>query len=220
MKVTKLSRTKNGKRINVFLNNEFTFAIEENTLLKFDIYKDYELSESEKEKILEYDMSEYGYRQAIHYLERRLRSEKEIKDYLTKKLKDTRSEKIEKNILIEKIIERLSESNYINDHEFALQLIKARKRRGNKSALEIEKDLRKYGIDKEIYENLLKIEYNPTQEVATVERLIEKKLASGRIKNLPPAQRKQKVIEYLLRKGFRWEMINKSNIMTDEKINK
>lgn len=207
MKVTRLVRTKNKRRISVYIDREFAFAVEESTLLKFNIFEDKELTQEEIAKIKESDNIEFGMRKVLEYLSRRIRSKQEIKRYLeSKEIENT-----------DQIIGKLEIKKYINDLEFATHLIESNKRKKNTSKKELEAKLNKYGIDKGTQREALKNSFDEEESSKVIENLIEKKLATTKINKLSISKQKEKVTEYLLRKGFEWGEIKK---ITEEKLSK
>lgn len=200
MKITGLSRTKNKKRINIEVDEEFAIAIEEGTLIKFNLFVDQQVTKEKLREIKRLDIEEYGFRKSLDFLSRRLRSEKEIFDYLNRRI-ELEDEDL-KNEFINNIIARLEENKYIDDKEFAHFLITSRVKSGKKSRKEIEKDLIKFAIDKDIYEELLKKEYTQAKEIEIIKHLVQKRLSNK--------SEKQKIIEYLLRKGFPWDLVKRS----------
>ena len=107
------------------------------------------------------------------------------------------------------MITKLEHLDLLDDRKFAETLIKDRIGRDNKSRLEIEKTLLKYGVAKDIYKEILDEHFDHEQENRTIENLITKKLRSSKISKLPIRERKIKISEYLIRKGFNWETIKK-----------
>lgn len=201
MKITSLERAKTSNRINVYVDDKFSFAVEESTLTKAGLYKDKYLDLREIEEIKKNDVYFYGLKIATKYLDTRRRSIFEIRQYLIKKLKlkdlDTNLD-----IIITSIIDKLIELELVNDQEFALWVIKSMIEKGNKSPREIEQKLIKFGILRETYTPIINKELTGDQEKVLIKKLILKKLKTSKIKSLPKKERKLKIMYYLTQKGF------------------
>lgn len=135
------------------------------------------------------------------YLGIRNRSEKEIRDYLTKK-------KAEPEI-VEHIVELLKKQKFLNDEEFARGWVRQRAqfRPKGKSALKFE--LIQKGISTDIIEKVLVEEQEDIPDQLTqAMRLIEKRVA--KLKGAPRQEIYNKVGAFLARRGFDWDTIKRS----------
>lgn len=135
------------------------------------------------------------------YLAIRNRSEKEIRDYLTKKKAAPE--------IIEHIVSLLKEQKFLNDETFARSWVaqRARFRPKGKSALKFE--LQQKGIAKEIIEQVLSEEQEDLpDELTQAMRLIEKRVE--KMKDKPRQEIYNKVGAFLARRGFSWEIIKKA----------
>jgi regulatory protein len=122
VKITKISLQKNQKRFNIFLDGKYSFSLSEESLVdshlavgqEFDEGKVKELiSKSEFQKILD---------KALRFVSLRPRSVSEMKQYLGFKLKG----KEESGFLIEKVVDRLIGSKFLDDEVFAKWWIEQR----------------------------------------------------------------------------------------------
>jgi len=141
------------------------------------------------------------FNQAIRFLSYRIRSEKEIRDYLHKKQTPIET--------IEKIVQSLKEHKFINDEEFARRWIESRTTHHLKSKKIIRLELFQKGIDKELIEKLLEGDAEMVvDDIEQARKLIEKKLPH--LQGFPPEEVRQKLGGFLARKGFSWDTIKKS----------
>ncbi|WP_235425115.1 hypothetical protein [Heyndrickxia ginsengihumi] len=84
--ITKISVQKNNpERYNIFLDGQYRFSVDEEVLARFQLLKGKEISSFELDHIMLQDDIRKGVNIAIQFLSFRMRSEKEIKDYLRKK---------------------------------------------------------------------------------------------------------------------------------------
>lgn len=123
---------------------------------------------------------------ALRFVSFRPRSEKEIRDYLAKRLHKIHTSAPS---VLEKVLDRLRELGYADDAKFAAWWIGQRTGRKPKGKKLIEQELRRRGITQEV--NI--------DEKELARRAIEKKI--GKLE-------KPKLIAYLQRRGFDWETIS------------
>ncbi|KKS14302.1 hypothetical protein A2617_03860 [Candidatus Daviesbacteria bacterium RIFOXYD1_FULL_41_10] len=207
-KVTSVEpQKKNSKRFNVFLDGQFAFGADEDLVVNYRLVpgkiieqKDLEklIFEAEVGKLMEKMYNLFSFRQ---------RSEKEIRDYLKtlsfkRKIKD--QEEISP-LVVDLLIERLKQKGMLNDLEFAKAWIEGRRRSKNLGIRALKMELVRKGIGREIIEEVISNEPLAVSEEDLAKLALEKKMRSW--KNLDPKKRKQKAIEYLMRKGFGWEII-------------
>ncbi|MBN1331401.1 RecX family transcriptional regulator [Candidatus Dojkabacteria bacterium] len=198
MKVTRIYRGKKSNRINIDIEEEFGFSVEEDTLIKFDLYVGREINESFVKEIEEFDRSEYLFNKAVGYIARRPRSEKEICEYLEEKSTKRFGEINAGSIA--KAIDKLKGREYLSDAEFTAWFAETRINQRKYSAFQIRSELAlKFGIDKELIGNILAKQNIEEKERDAIESLISKKL--GRYKS------KEKMAQYLKNKGFDWDNI-------------
>ena len=140
---------------------------------------------------------------ALHFLKYRPRSCFEVE----RKLKQKKFSQIE----IEKTIEILKQEKLLDDLEFARLWIRNRNLLSPRGGKLLFLELRKLSVDSEICQKALKIEDLPETEKAKI--VFDKKKKS--LAKLPPKDFKQKMIQYLARRGFDWGTI--SQVLTAEK---
>lgn len=105
----RLSRTKTG-RVNVYLDNHYTFSLGADVVNRVGLQLGQELSDSQIEELREADLVEKGAKAAFQYLSYRPRSEKEIRQRLSRRGFDN---------VMEKVVERLKGQGLVDDVAFA-----------------------------------------------------------------------------------------------------
>ncbi len=128
----------------------------------------------------------------------RQRSEKEIRDYFRIKGKGAYS-----NSVIEDTVKKLKELQLLDDEQFARSWVESRSRK--KGIKVIKQELFYKGISREIIEEVYRQQATGNSESETAEKLLEKKLRVW--KNLEPQKFKQKAYDFLMRRGFEYEVI-------------
>lgn len=142
------------------------------------------------------------YNLSLRYLSYRPRSEKEVFDYLQEKQKKAPSLTDED---IQNIILKLQEYKFINDEDFAKFWIEQRSKYKNKPIRVIEYELKQKGISQEIINSSLFEKDKKETDLENAKKLAAKKMEFYR--GLDPKKRKEKVMNYLLRIGFSYEVV-------------
>ena len=189
--VTKIApAAKTPGRYNVFINDDFSFSLDELQLVNRRIKKGDRLT-AEQYLALKND-SDFGknYVRALDLISRRPRSEKEIRDYGFRK-KWSRD-------ATDKVVIRLREHGYLDDEKFAKIFVVNRVNLHNFSRRKMELELTKRGISREIRDKVL-AENTDFDEQKSLEKLVAKKW--NHYKN------DQKLIAYLARQGFSYDKI-------------
>ncbi len=206
-KVTNLTpQKKDPRRYNLFIDDKFFCGIDESLILTFKLKKGIELDKETLEKIFSQSKLNKIYNRALDYLARRPRSEKEMRDYIKEKITKYKiqiSNDEDLNSTIESLVDRLKSFNYINDLEFAKWWVEQRIERSKPSGLiKIKSELFKKGVDKSIVEKAW-------EELAPSEKDLAKahfeKVASKY--DLTNQKDKKRLVNYMLRQGFKWSII-------------
>ena len=146
------------------------------------------------------------YNLSLRFLSYRPRSEKEILDYLKKKASNSPSLTDD---ITDQIIEKLKDYKFIDDVVFARFWVEQRTKFKHKPIRVIEYELKQKGIDGEIIDEILsRFDGNKEIDLESAKKLAEKKLDFYR--GLPPQKRQEKVMNYLLRKGFNYDIVKKA----------
>ncbi len=207
MKITGIQKQKKQKkRYNLFLDGDFAFGLYDDTILKYGLRTNDELSEDKIKEIREYDEFSFGKYIAYAFLAYKARSRKEI----IKKLKER---KISENI-IEDILKLLTEQKYLDDSSYAklyLENIVSSKPAGRRL---IKLKLGEKGIDKETADKIIEENYDEESEYTAARKLLKK--YSVRLKNKPGPEKKRKSFSYLISRGFDFDLANKIINETEE----
>lgn len=189
-KITNLKQgVKNPNRVNIFVDDKFSFSLDVSQVVELKIKVGQEISEDKLEEFKK--TSEYGklYQRTLEWVLMRPRSEKETRDYLYKKIYD---KKLNKNYINE-IINRLQSKNYLDDLKFAEWYVENRFVKKGISKKRLSMELKKKGISNEIVEKVL--------DVRDDEEEIKKIIAKRRDKYTD-----EKLIQYLCRQGFSYQL--------------
>jgi Uncharacterized protein conserved in bacteria len=139
---------------------------------------------------------------AYFFLKFRPRTEKEIRDYLYKKIIKTHWSRDD----AEKIIEKLKEQQLIDDEKFIELFIKDRttlKPRGKKLLI---RELKQKGINEKLIEDYFS--KNQLDEEILALKILEKRWS--RFKDLPSEKKFEKAARFLLSRGFSFSTTKKT----------
>lgn len=205
MLITKLRQSKRASLVQVFVDEDFLATINKNTLVKYGLYKGFNLSKELWEEIKKVDIETRLYNLALKQIASRPRSQNEMFYYLKRKADKIVEGKEPTEKMIANVIDKLISNNYINDAEFAKWLIDNRLAFKGKSRKELQGELYSKGIPREVAETAL-LEVN----FVDAEYEIIKKLALKRYHTeiLPTDKNQlQKLLNYFMRRGFSYSQI-------------
>ena len=191
MIITNLKQgVKNPNRVNVFVDGKYSFSLDMAQVVDLGVKVEKEISE---EELMEYKgASEFGklYQRALEWVLVRPRSEKELNDYLYKKIYE---KKLDKNY-INNIMKKLKIKKYVDDLRFAEWYVENRFVKKGISKKRLRMELMKKGISKGIIERVLD-NRNDEEEII---KMIAKKRAR---------YDDEKLTQYLCRQGFSYELV-------------
>ncbi|WP_096201680.1 recombination regulator RecX [Bacillus sp. FJAT-45350] len=216
IKVTKITTQKRTQeRFNVFIDRgrgeEYGFSVDQDVLISKGIKKGKELNEDDLKDIFYEDNIKKAYNLAILYLSYRIRTEKEIKDYLLGK-------EMEEEV-ISVIINKLHNYKYIDDLEFAMAFVRTRMNTTVKGPNIIRQELDLKGVKREYIEKAL-LQFTFDDQLEKVKDYLEKK---GKPSSRESASAvKQKISNRLVAKGFSFQIIDEAwklvEVTTDTNI--
>ena len=135
---------------------------------------------------------------AVNLLAYKPRSEEELRQRLLEK-EWTNAE------IVEAVLSKLKEYNYLNDEQFANDFAAARLRQKPIGKRVLKQKLALKKLDKETVEAALETAFEETPEEDVIERAIEKRL---RLKGKPETREdSKKFYDYLLRQGFSYDLV-------------
>ena len=200
-KITAIKQQKRKGRFNVYVDGKFGFASPAETLAKAGLAIGQELSKEEIGTLKHQEAVDKLYNQALRFLSYRPRSEREVRDYLLKKIK------ISKNSpeIAELAITKLKLLELVNDEEFARWWLEQRNQFRPKGIYVLKQELYKKGISQNIIVQLLNGSIVKEAELEGAKKAAQKKL--GSLKSLAPGETRQKLTSFLVYRGFSYEII-------------
>lgn len=204
--VTQLSPQKKAKRFNLYLDGKYAFSVGEFTILENDLKVGKKLGKEQIELIISKEKSSGYLDMVLRYLSVRPRSQKEIQDYLQKKVANKEGIKFNEaknNPIMENIIDKLKKYNYVNDKDFAQWFLKSRLKSKHHSIRLIKYQLQSKGIAKTTLDKLQLPKISEKQNaIVAVEKRVK------RWQNLPAIEFKKKFFQFLAYRGFDFETIS------------
>ena len=195
MRITKVApATRTTGRYNIFVDGHYSFSLDEFQLVQYSLHSGQEIDET---KLAELQAeSDFGknYIRAVDLISRRLRSEREIRDYARRKQWDRDN--------TERVIARLYDRGYLNDLVFAQAFVRSRQSSRKYSRRRIERDLVNKGISHRIIQQALDEEAGMADDNDALTNLVAKKY--HRYDDI------NKLKAYLARAGFRYDDINRA----------
>lgn len=200
--ITKITtQEKNKDRFNIFIDSgngeEYAFSVDSDVMIKFQLKKGMEIDEFSTMEIQYQDDIRKAYNLAVHYLSRRMRSQKEIAEYLEQKQME--------EPVINEVLHKLTGQNYINDEEYAFAYVRTQMNTTDKGPEVIKTELKEKGIQGELLDRALR-EFTFDTQIEKASLIAEKFFK----KNTKDSQRvtKQKLENLLLRKGYLYAVIH------------
>lgn len=177
---------KNKSRVNVYLDDEFAFALYLETAIQQGIKKGSELSEKQAEEVRKADEEKYAFTVALRFIATKMRTRKEVSDKLKQKELSTQA--------IQAATVKLEEYGYLDDAEYARLYAKELGRKYGKHVICQKMKLR--GLSDELI-----IKETDTLETSeALEELVQR--YQRRFQSEDPHTKKQKIIRALMGKGF------------------
>lgn len=203
MKITSITiQARDKDRVNVSVDGKYRFSLDILQVGDLGIKIGNEYSEDELAKLEE--ESQFGklYARALEYSLMRPHSTREIKDYLYRKTRDTRTKegKVRKGVsqqLTERVLERLIQKGYVDDEKFARFWIENRNLKKGSSMRKLSAELSAKGVDRSIIDTLL--DESDRTDIDELQKIIEKKRSRY--------DDEQKFMAYLARQGFSYDDI-------------
>ncbi len=189
--------TRKGKSVNLIFDEGEKIILPYDLYLQLGIYKGTIINEKEKNKLLN-KIDTYNTKQnAFRYLSGRNHSKNELRIKLLRKGY--------KNEIIKNVIFDLERLGYLNDEDFTYNFYKVNIKK--KGINRIKADLYKKGVDRNIIEETGSQFLDDPGLYNTAKSLAKKKMNILQRKKNTEIQKKQKLYQYLVGKGYSTDII-------------
>lgn len=205
MRITQLSEQKKNKdRMNLFLDGEFTCGILKETVMRYGLQIDMEITPEQLVQMRQQDEYSVALTKALDTVARSNKSRHELEKKLLDKGFD--------DACTQRVLERLEELHYIDDVMLAKQIMASALAKGE-GMYRVRQKMMQKGIPEDTVHMVL-AEMDEEQELGAAEQA-----AKGYIKryaDLPPLKARSMVSAALARRGFSYDIISQVVELTDE----
>ena len=194
MKILKIIKKKKSMYELILDSNE-SLTLLENVMIRHEVFLKKMLTQEEVEKIKKENIIEISYQKCCSYLEKKMRTEKEIRNYLKK-------DEVSKD-MIEQVVHKLKENHFLDDTKYVNAYVNDSVKFTYNGPLKIEKALIDLGIEKEMIEKRLE-EISSEVWKEKIKKIIQKRIQSNRKDS--EIVFKRKLNQYLYTVGYPHEM--------------
>lgn len=203
LRITALKiQARDKNRVNVFVDGRYRFSLDISQVAELGIKTGNEYDEAGLVNLE--NESQFGklYTRTLEYVLIRPRSQREVRDYLYRKTRDTRTKTgdIKRGVsveLTERVFQRLEQKSYIDDEKFARFWLENRNVRKGSSLRKLQAELSAKGVSRDIISQLL--EQTDRSDSDEIKKILAKKAKRY--------DSEEKLIAYLARQGFRYDDI-------------
>ncbi len=222
MKISKLKLNPLTKKVSIFLDGDFAFSVQGQVVIQHQLKLGQELEEKDIFNLIWESLSLELYTLCLDRISIRLRSEREILLYLIKVL-DRKKAIIKKEViiniwqkiygkkitLINQIIEKLKNNNYLDDYKFAKNFLEVNAEIKKRGSIAIKTELIRKGVNKEVIENLLNENREVLKELGkgNINNLLESNYRKIAYKNYEKNKLKQILLRRLISRGYTFQEI-------------
>ncbi|WP_026690869.1 recombination regulator RecX [Alteribacter aurantiacus] len=194
--VSKITLHKKRKdRYHIYLQQDgkeqYAFTVNEDVLVKHGIQKGLELTDEQIAAVKKDEEKSKAYNRALYYLSFRMRTVKEMNDYLAEQ-EITDEEKDE-------ILVKLIGMNLLDDQSFAEAYVRTKKNTQKKGPMKIKMELKEKGVADTHIDKAL-TQYTYAEQYDQAYELAEKKQRTYKSDSIQKI--KQKLTQFLIQKGF------------------
>ncbi|MCH9006814.1 RecX family transcriptional regulator [candidate division KSB1 bacterium] len=198
-KITRIEGQKKKKnRFSVYLDDAFAFGLNVATLAEFNLKEGDLLTDDRIADILRSEGKKQIKESAFRYLAGRAHSEKELRTKLRRKQYD--------ETLVDQIIAELKQAKLIDDRGFAFSFARSRMVSKPMGERLLRQELWQKGLAEKLIDDTIKEIYAETSQEDVALQLLEKR--RPRYKNLTQKEQKKRLYDFLVRRGFGWDVVN------------
>ena len=193
--ITKLDIQKNNKkRVNVYIDEEYCFSCDAELVYRFGLKVSKSLDLEEMNKIVEDDNFMKAKNDALKFIERSYKTEKELREKLLKKGYEVKT--------IDKVMDFTKQYDFVNDKRYAEMYMKEK---GQLSGInKIKYDLIRKGIDNDIIKELQSSMSEASESEGAIV-LARKKYLMLSKRETDRKKINEKMLRFLVGKGYNWE---------------
>ncbi len=192
-KITDLKIQKSNKaRANLYLDDEFAFGVEMITVMKLGLKIGQEVSEEQLQEAIFDSEKSVAFEKAMDYLASRMRTSKQMREYLVKKGYTPQ--------VVDYVLTKLQEYKYVDDDTYAKLYVEQNSK--NKGERRLQQELLQRGISRTKAEEYSQIDGDVARADAMTLAVKYMRNKTNDIKNL------QKLQRYLVSRGYDFDVID------------
>lgn len=190
MKITAIKQQqKRADRYSIFIDDKYAFSLSEPALLNSKLANGQELSPGQVREFKKLSADDKLYNQTLRWVAMRPRTEWELNNYLERKSASP--------TLIQAILNKLRELEFLDDEKFARSFISDRELLRPTSRRKLTLELRKKRVPNEIIHKVM-AEHEPQADNVALAAVIARKRRQSKY------QDDLKLMQYLARQGFNY----------------
>ncbi len=191
--ITKIeTQVKNKDRVNIFLDGEFSLGCSLELVLTHHLKEGAEITLQKLEELVFENEKSLALTKAVTLLGKNLKTKSQMRKYLTEKGYSAQ--------IINYVLEKLAEYNYINDENYAKIYVRSVKNKYGK--IKIKNELKLKGVSEKIIDEVLS-EFESEEDVILT-------LATKYLKGKQPTyENLSKLYRFLLSKGFEYDEVSR-----------
>ncbi len=189
---------KRKNRCSIFLDDAYAFGLDQEVVLQFGLKKGDVLTEQQIENILLNEEKKRAKDRALNFLSYRDRSEKEIRTRL-------KNVGYDENI-IEWVIYELKRLKFLDDERFAQSFAQTQMITRPAGEYFLKRELKQKGVAEELIEQTIEKTFEEKDQFSVALELAQQK--KKRYKNIDEMKAKKRVSDFLLRRGFSWDVVS------------
>jgi regulatory protein len=197
MKIDRVSR-KDEKNVSVYFDNGERLILSEDTFFNSGLRKGDEISEDRFSFFIEQNILYHIKQRALSFLGRRFHSERELLIKLKQKSYEER--------LIKLVLNELREKSFIDDQVFANHFVEEKLKKKRWGNNKIRSALFSKGVSASIIDEVLKLFDSEVDQNEAALGLAKKKFEKLKLRESDERKLKQKIISFLLSRGFDYEV--------------
>ncbi len=209
MIVTSLeSQKKDPSRVSLFVEGNFFCGISTNTLAKYSLYVGKVIDQETLDELFLSELESRFFDRAMSFLDRSPKTERQVRQYLRElayKKKGNWFESLPSELLAkitESVVKKLLEYEYVNDERYAELFVISRTKHKPRGKDILVMELISKGVAKDIA--LQVVNSLVLDEYSLLKDTYQKKYKNEKI-----TMEDRKKIDFLRRKGFSWDLIEK-----------
>lgn len=190
----------NSERVNVYIDGEYSFSCNAEIVYKYNIKKGTLIDVEELSRVIEEDNFLKAKNSAFRIIEKSYKTEKDIRERLSKKGYDDHT--------IKKVIDFFNEYDFIDDKKYAQAYIKEKIKLQGRN--KIKYSLLNKGIKEDIINEIFYNIIDESKEIDSAKVLALKKYNILCKRETDLYKIKNKLYQYLLGRGFNYDIAKKA----------